>query len=477
MNNKMSRLLKKLGLSLIVTTITTTSIVANETDNKPKFSMWAFKELNEAICYGLINMQNIEEDDMQCPINEARLRELCDNVSDKIGEIPGVTKKAELNIAMPKSGEITKQEMSSILHTILLNYEYDTEFKFDITNISSCIKNLEVIKGDGKSEGLENICTVEQAIIMSRRLIESIYDLCDADSRGVFWKVENDGNTVYLLGSIHIGKAGMYPIRDEVMEAYESSDDIYMEIDALQEIPKEVLDMQYYLDGTTIKDHLSAEYYDKLTRLLKEYNTTPEEFGNMKDWAIMLELDYLEVGTAKENEDFSENDTMGVEDLFIGSAIMDQKGIKGLETYEEHLGALDINMSQEVKTYKLEQMIDEKLYNKDQSTEEENYGVKIINQIQEDWINGDIDKLSAAFWEEEEEEIKQLPKEQQELEAQFSKALIDDRDQIMADSIDEVLQSKEGKTYFIIAGAAHFVAEVGVLSRLQEKGYKIERIN
>ena len=475
MNKRMRKILTKLGVALAVTAISSSAVLANESDNKPKFSRWAVKEINDALSYGLIDPQIVQED-MTCPISEAKYMELCENVAKKIEEIPGTVDKGKIDIAMPEDGVVTKQDMMQMLYEILMSHEYSIEFDFNMTNLSTCMEELEVVKGDGKSDGLEDLCTVEQAVAMSRRFIESTYDLCDADSKGLFWKVESNGNTAYILGSIHIGKAGIYPLRDEIMDAYEVADEMYTEIDFLEEVPKEVMDMHYYLDGTTVKDYLSEEYYEKLTKLLKEYNTTPEQFGNAKDWFIMQNLDYLEVETATESEDLSENDTLGMDYLFAIYAQIDGKETSGLETYEGHVASFDTYMSQEVKTHKFEQAIDIKLHNKEQSTEDKDIGVQNVNQMLEDWKEGDTEKLNVTFWGEGEKMIKELPKEKQELEEQYAKALIHDRDQIMADSIDKALQSEDGKTYFIIAGAAHFVSDTGVLTRLEEKGYKVERI-
>ncbi len=472
MNKRMKKLLKNLGVVLAITTITATSVLANESENKQTFSTWAVKELNDALSYGLINGQVIQED-MRCPISELKYMELCENVVKKIEEIPGTTKKEELTITMPESGEVTKQDMLEMLHTILTNYEYSTDLGIDIDNIASCMKELEVVRGDGKKEGLEDTCTVEQAVVMSRRFVESIYDLCDADSEGLFWKVEGNGNTVYLLGSIHIGKAGMYPIRDEIMEAYESSDEFYGEIDFFGQESEESQAMKVYNDGTTVKDYLSEEYYEKLTQILKEYNITPEDLGNSKEWDISLTLPYLAVDGAEESEDLSENDTLGVDHLFAYHALQDHKPIKGLETFEEHWGAFDINMSQEVKTYALESTIDQML---DRDEQDQNLVVESINYMQEEWKEGDAETLKDVFIESVKEEAKKLPEDKQKLHEEYNKALMDDRDEIMADSIDEALQSKEGKTYFIIAGLAHFISDTGVITRLEEKGYKVERI-
>lgn len=179
---------------------------------------------------------------------------------------------------------------------------------------------------------------------------------------------------------------------------------------------------------------------------------------------------------ANENEDLSENDTLEVDCLLAYHALQDRKPIKALETFEEHWGAFDIHMSQEVKTYKLESAIDEMLELDEQAEENQDLMVEAINDMQEEWKEGDTETLKDIFIVSVNEETKKLPEDKQKLEEEYNKALVDDRDQIMADSIDEALQSKEGKTYFIIAGLAHFISDTGVLTRLEEKGYKIERI-
>jgi len=50
-------------------------------------------------------------------------------------------------------------------------------------------------------------------------------------SKGAFWKVSDENNTVYLLGSIHIADATLYPLSKEILNAYEKSDVLVVEAD------------------------------------------------------------------------------------------------------------------------------------------------------------------------------------------------------------------------------------------------------
>jgi len=53
------------------------------------------------------------------------------------------------------------------------------------------------------------------------------------------------------------------------------------------------------------------------------------------------------------------------------------------------------------------------------------------------------------------------------------KALFTDRNIAMANKIDELLV--DGRTYFVVVGAAHLAGEQGILKLLETKSYKISQ--
>ena len=56
--------------------------------------------------------------------------------------------------------------------------------------------------------------------------------LAEAGSQPLLYRVtDEDGHTVYLLGTIHIGREDMYPLSDAVWTAYHASDVLAVEID------------------------------------------------------------------------------------------------------------------------------------------------------------------------------------------------------------------------------------------------------
>jgi len=50
------------------------------------------------------------------------------------------------------------------------------------------------------------------------------------NDRALFWQVQSDSATVYLLGSIHYADESFYPLRPEIERAFFNSDHLVVEI-------------------------------------------------------------------------------------------------------------------------------------------------------------------------------------------------------------------------------------------------------
>src|SRR5690606_21230816 len=87
-----------------------------------------------------------------------------------------------------------------------------------------------MLLGTGDGLALDRAITTEEVAIFATRLVRDTFDQLDAGGKGVAWKVENNGNVVYLLGSIHIGSPDLYPIHKDLLDAFYGSDAAYFEI-------------------------------------------------------------------------------------------------------------------------------------------------------------------------------------------------------------------------------------------------------
>lgn len=266
--------------------------------------------------------------------------------------------------------------------------------------------------------------------------------------RGFMWEVESNGNTVYLVGSMHIADDSFYPLREEFEEAFAEADYLGVEIDiskaADEAQQKLILDLGSYQDGSTLKDHVSSETYSKLGDILKKNGLEPNALDAFKPWVAESTLASLKSATAGYEA------SAGVDLYFIQKAIESKLPIIELESYESQLGMFN-DFSKELQEETLKATLD-------------NFDVldDSVNQMAEMWKTGNDEQLldlTNNFSDNEE----------------YNKAMLIDRNIGMADKIDGYLKSDKKEEYFIVVGAAHYLGEHGIVKLLEDKGYTVER--
>ena len=248
-------------------------------------------------------------------------------------------------------------------------------------------------------------------------LVSKETEVAQTGGRGFMWEVESNGNTVYLVGSMHIADDSFYPLRPEFEEAFAEADYLGVEIDiskaADEEQQKLIMDLGMYQDGTTLKDHVSSETYAKLGEILKQSGMQPNALDAFKPWVAETTISSLK--SVKAGYDAS----AGIDLYFIQKAIERKVPILELETYGSQLGMFN-SFSKELQEKNLKIALD-------------NFDVldESVNQMAEMWKTGNDEQLleftNSISGDEE-----------------YNKAMLIDRNIGMADKIDGYL--KNGKT-------------------------------
>lgn len=266
--------------------------------------------------------------------------------------------------------------------------------------------------------------------------------------RGFLWEVESNGNTVYLVGSMHIADDSFYPLRKEFEEAFAEADYLGAEIDISKALDEEkqqqILQIGMYQDGTTLKDHISSDTYAKLEKILTDNGMQPNALDAFKPWVVETTLSTLK--SAKAGYEAS----AGVDLYFIQKAVGRTMPVLELETYESQLGMFD-SLSKELQEKNLNIALD-------------NFDVldETVGQMAEMWKTGNDEQLL---------ELTNSLAEDEE----YNKALLVDRNIKMVDKIDGYLKNGNKEEYFIVVGAAHYPGEHGIVKLLEDKGYTVER--
>lgn len=266
-------------------------------------------------------------------------------------------------------------------------------------------------------------------------------------SRGFIWKVENNGNTVYLLGSIHVANDAMYPLRPEIEEAFAKADHLVVEADITKaeepEVQKLAEEMATYQDGTILPDHISPETYAKLGEVLTSVGVPTDALDTIKVWNVSNTIEYLKMAT----RGFDAG--LGIDQYFLLQAIENGVSILELESIE-----LQFNMFNGFSDELQEALLIETLNNFDA----EESGIDMLSEM---WVTGDEEVLTSLA-----EEMAENP--------EYYKAMLEDRNIPMVEKIEGYLNSDEPKTYFVVVGALHMLGEHGIVTLLKEKGFTVD---
>ncbi|MNO63142.1 TraB family protein [compost metagenome] len=463
-----SSIWNKLGRTLLSTTLGTSLILggvltakANEAPAAvPQISSWSVSNLHEGEKYGIFPLTWYYDGTFQQPIDAAKFQSLITATTAKLDAL-GFKKKPVILAVPSDSKEITRDTVIQSLYRVLNSYELPESFEMGNNTPVEYLQKKGIVNGTNRGLDLSLPCTVEQAAVLASRLVEYTYETAQGGANGLFWKVTNKGNTLYLLGSIHIGIPEMYPFQKNIKDAFEESESLWVEANLLssdQETMAYFQQLQLYNDGTTLKDHISKETYEKLQKLTTKLNMPANSFDTIKPWAITTSLSLLSLLNSP--DEISQASTLGVDMYLLTSAMLSGKPIHELEGIKLQ-GDILSNVTPEQQEKELNQMLDALL---DESTDELNLPEE-FKKAQLQWAKGDLDAFSKSFL------ISGSANDSPE-----SQRLLGDRDKNMANKLAELLEAEGESTHFVVVGAAHFVTKDMVLDQLKKKGYTVEFI-
>ncbi len=266
--------------------------------------------------------------------------------------------------------------------------------------------------------------------------------------RGFLWEVKHGDNTVYLVGSMHIADKSFYPLRKEYEEAFQQADVLGVEVDIskVTEADQQLsLKLGMYEDGSKLQDHIAPETYAKLGKVLEQNGMKPDALDAFKPWFAELTLATLDA--AKSGYEATE----GIDLHFLQKAAERKLPVTELETFDSQMKMIS-GFSEELQEKNLNTAIDQ-MGKSQQET---------LKAMAEMWKSGNDEQLLELT-------------NSMGIEPEYKKAMLTDRNIHMVDKIDGYLQQGDGKTYFIVIGAGHYLGQDGIVQLLQNKGYTVER--
>ena len=277
----------------------------------------------------------------------------------------------------------------------------------------------------------------------------------------LFYKVtDDDGDVLWLLGSIHIGDESFYPLPDYILSAFDGADTLAVEVDVIKyEKDMDIDDVfePYRLPyGYTAKDYMDEETYEAACDIIGDEII---EYLDFNSYSPALWVQFVEEFAYMEME---LDMMMGVDRHLTNRAYDQKKKVVDIEDPDEHMD-IYLTFSDELIDFMLKDAII--------TYERQDEYKKLIEDMMESWKKGDKEGIVGPNVP---DTLYAMTEEEKILYEEYNKKIMTDRDKIMIDYIKDALDTEE--EVFVCVGAAHVLSNGGIVDTLKADGYKVEQV-
>lgn len=262
-----------------------------------------------------------------------------------------------------------------------------------------------------------------------------------AYTHGLLWKIERAGRAPsYVFGTIHSEDDRVLALPKPVQRVFKASRNYAMEVVVDENTMRAVMGAMMFSDGRTLQQTISAKTYEKVVAAMAGFGMPEQAVQMMKPWALAVTLSMPKPKTGRM-----------LDAVLMQMAVAQGKQITGLETIEEQLGVLDQLSTSEQAT-----MLEDTLKHLPEMDE-------VFVEMHTLYLARDLAGLVRISDD-------MLARGNRELGEKMMYQLVDVRNGRMVQRMEAHL--KQGNA-FIAIGALHLPGEVGVLSLLARKGYRV----
>lgn len=288
---------------------------------------------------------------------------------------------------------------------------------------------------------------------MTRLLIAALLLLgfctaAQAEGKHFLWRISKDGQSLYLVGSVHVLRKSDYPLPRAMEDALKDSYGLVEEIDLshfdADETQLMMMQMGSYPEGHTLKTDLPPAIYARVTELAKQQKVDLADLQQMRPWLVSIVM--LDTQLTLDGFDSAS----GVDIHFSYEAQEAGMPSIGLEQARFQFG-LFANLPEKEQEELLLQSLDESKTVKPE-----------INGLIAAWHDGDTHFLEKDL----KDQFDGYPDIYQSVVVQRNKNWMPQLERLMAG----------GKRYFVVVGALHLVGPDGLLAQFQKDGYKVEQL-
>lgn len=451
--------MKKILSLLLAFGLLTVPVLAEEPQAEP-LPAWAWGEVADSYALGLVGDEIYT--DHSKPVTQEQLDKMTQVAADKLVllEVEQRSDAGSFVIDTTRGGVLNALYMEALPYAFAGVDAGPVEF----------LSSLGVVHGSGDDLALDRPCTLLEAACFANRMILALYDQQNAGSLGLLWKAEGNGNTLYLLGSIHTDRSNLYPFHKQLRDIITSAELAAFELDFnSQEGIDEFTAMQVYSDGTTLKDHIDPELYQEVVDALAPLGMPEEQVAQYKPWTLSNSFTALSM-----TDDTTSENAMAL-DLYVNAKASNVGvPVEGVETYAFQ-GKIFDDLSDEFQedylamTLAMFQGMDAAGDLSEEEKAELEAALKeqydAVDRWMEQWKTRDVEAFAKDY-----------PKDDIQGDAtnELNAKLFEGRDPNMIAWADRYLKQEGSHTGIMTVGAGHMVGRTGIVQGLKDLGYTVE---
>lgn len=261
------------------------------------------------------------------------------------------------------------------------------------------------------------------------------------------WEVKSPTATVWLFGTMHVGKQSFYPLSEAVETAFDQSAKLVVEADIGGAAPSAELDsLISYAPPDTLDKHIPKPLYQRLKTQLARLNMPEEAVKPMKPFVVGGFLSVMEFSR------FGYDMNLGVDAYLLARARDAAKPVGELESMTAQLKMMN-NMPAKLQEDFLENAI---------TALELGRSAEQVTGMVNAWQTGD-GKLMADVTADVNRGMKSI--------AQLDEILLHGRHEAMLKKIEGYLAAKA--VHFVALGSLHLVGPRGLVQMLKTRGYEV----
>ena len=266
------------------------------------------------------------------------------------------------------------------------------------------------------------------------------------------WKVEINGSTFYLAGSIHTARKENYPLPEAYMKSYQKADKVIMELkedfnlveqNIFQYAEKDRLKEDQYLDL-----YLSAASIEKLRQIIESDKLN--QYFQYESWLLNMVI------AGMKSRLVGYDPLLAIDKYFNELAQKDNKEIIGLDSIQTQLLLFEFEVPFEMQVKIIENAVSKMEMGANKELP--------LFKAYFDNNTGEFEKIFLELYDFNNPQIKQA-----------YDMVFTNRNTKWVEQFEKISVENPG-TYFVLVGSGHYFGPNNIRELLEQKGYTVEKI-